>query len=173
MSDVHSSQAAEIFRRAEPGLLRLATLLSGDANRAQDLVQDTFVRAWPHHRRLVRMDSPVAYLRRILIRECRRTRPAFRHRRDFFVGGQEADVADGVVGRDWANSLLWTLPAGQRRVLVLRFYCDMSEAETAAVLDCSAGNVKSQASRGLQSLRTQLVSRTTTDSSDTTRSANE
>jgi RNA polymerase sigma-70 factor (sigma-E family) len=149
-------EAATILRSAEPGLLRLATVLSGSAEEARDLVQETFVRAWRARGRLERVEHPAAYLRTILIREAMKDgrRKQRRVLSMIMDSSAVADPADGVANADWALELLRTLPPGQRTVLVLRYYCDLPEAEVAAILQCSVGNVKSQASRAMQSIRT-------------------
>ena len=69
------------------------------------------------------------------------------------VPGRADRHATRVEDADAVRSLLRRLPPGQRAVLVLRFLCDMSIDDTAVVLRCSAGNVKAQTSRGLESLR--------------------
>jgi RNA polymerase sigma factor (sigma-70 family) len=65
------------------------------------------------------------------------------------AGDQTGEIAD----RDLLLRALAMLPAGQRAVLVLRYFCDLSEAQTAATLGCSIGSVKKQASRALASMR--------------------
>ena len=67
--------------------------------------------------------------------------------------GRGADQGSEGDARPELMSALMSLPAGQRAVLVLRYWLDLSEAETAASLGCSVGNVKSQAARGLAKLR--------------------
>jgi RNA polymerase sigma factor (sigma-70 family) len=66
------------------------------------------------------------------------------------------DSAESVAERDELFAALGTLPPKMRAVLVLRYWEDLSEQDTAAILDCSVGSVKSQASRGLARLRSLL-----------------
>ena len=141
-------------------LLRAAYLLTGDRGLAEDLVQDVYERlyvAWP------RVDDPGAYAHRTLTRQAinrwrsRSRRPAesafgLEHDRP----DQRADAADALHDRAVVLSALRTLTARQRAVVVLRFFADLSEADTAAAMGCSVGTVKSQTSRALARLRTAL-----------------
>lgn len=141
---------------AMPRLLRTAWLLTGDAGRAEDAVQETLVRlfvAWPTSR----IDEPDAYCHRIL-----RNLVVSTWRRDRRLVLVE-DVRDAPVARSGADATgdrldlvraLQDLPAREREVVVLRHYADLSEATVAEMLGVSAGTVKSSASRGLQRLRT-------------------
>lgn len=140
-------------------LLRTATLLcSGDAHQAEDLVQTALLRmylAWPK----IRADSRDAYARRVLVNAHldERRRPSFRHERT------HADLPD-VVAEDALPSgteqtvfrALADLPQRMRAAIVLRHLHDVSVAETASVLGCSEGTVKSQTARGLAQLRAAL-----------------
>jgi RNA polymerase sigma-70 factor (sigma-E family) len=140
-------------------LLRTAWMLSGDWGHAEDLVQSAFVRMLPHWHR-VRDDDPDGYAYRILM-NCylswwRRVRPREPVPRDL----PEVAVTDGgfatVALRDELSQLLATLPRRQRAVVVLRYYHEYSEAETAALLGCAVGTVKSQAAKALAKMRGQL-----------------
>jgi RNA polymerase sigma-70 factor (sigma-E family) len=142
---------------ASPSLLRTAWLLTGDHDTAHDLVQAALVRtyvAWPR----VRPETALAYARRILVNE--RTDRWRRHGAELAVATppetQSAD-AGATEDRDVVVRLLATLPEQQRRVVVLRYYCDLSEQATADALSISVGSVKSAASRGLATLRTQMA----------------
>lgn len=141
-------------------LLRTAYLLTGAQHAAEDLLQTVLLKAM---RRWSRIDEPVAYLRRALANQS-----ASRWRR---VGRRSellsatvpdrpasGDSAENVVARDELLTALGTLPGRMRAVLVLRYWEDLSEQDTAAVLGCSVGSVKSQASRGLARLRSVLRS---------------
>jgi RNA polymerase sigma-70 factor (sigma-E family) len=139
-----------------PSLLRYATALCGNATEAEELVQAAIVRValrWP----LVRdKDNPDAYVRRAIanghVNVWRRLR-----RREL-----STDELPEVAGRDEAGDsdevltvrrVLATLPPRQRAVLVLRYLEDRSERETAELLGCSVGTVKSQTAKGLAKLR--------------------
>lgn len=138
-------------------LVRAAFLLCGDAHRAEDLVQATLAKlyvAWP---RVRRADVVDAYVRRMLVnshldesrRPWRRERPTDRHE------DRPARRPD-VESDDELWSALRALPAGQRRVVVLRHYWGLSVEETATDLGVSAGTVKSQTSVALSALRRAL-----------------
>lgn len=140
-------------------LFRLAFLLSGDRHLAEDLVQGTLERTYQHWKRVASAGNPEAYVRRILVNSVTDWR---RSRR--YVVEQSLDAAadvplpgDGGAERleshDVVVRALRGLPVRMRAVLVLRYFQDLSEAETASVLGCSVGTVKSQASRGLARLR--------------------
>jgi len=141
-----------------PALLRLATLLSaGDEHLAEDLVQTALTRLYVAWRRVEREQGPEAYARRILVNENNSIwRRAWKKRE---VSSDEVPERQAVSDRydEGQSSALWdhvqTLPKKQRAVVVLRYYEELSEAETAEVLGISVGTVKSQASRALATLR--------------------
>lgn len=150
----------EFVRASAAGLLRLAVLLSRDHAEAQDLVQVALVRTaarWSSARH-----NPTAYARRVLV-NLAKNRWRDRARRPVPVqdlAGVEpvADCAEvEVVQRDAVSRLLAQLALGQRKVLVLRFFEDLSVAEVAVILGCSEGNVKSQTNRALARLRQLLA----------------
>jgi len=134
-------------------LLRTAYLLSGDRGHAEDLVQATLFRTarrWHRARR-----QPEAYARRVLVNLAKdRWRTLRRRVSEVTV---EADVVaqddESVLDRQGLLTALRELPAGQRAVLVLRFFDDLSVAETATALECSEGTVKSQTARALDRMR--------------------
>ncbi|NYI45149.1 RNA polymerase sigma-70 factor (sigma-E family) [Nocardioides aromaticivorans] len=138
-------------------LLRTAYLLTRDHALAEDLLQTALTKAWFAWRRID--GDPEAYVRRILVN----TYATWWRRR---WNGERAtdelpEPASGghPTAHDRSDTThdLWTalgrLPRRQRAVVVLRYVEDLSEAETARVLGCSVGNVKSQASRALAKLR--------------------
>ena len=137
-------------------LHRTAYLLCGDWHLANDLVQETFVQTFRHWRRVQRADNQNAYVKRILINEFKRHWQRYGGlpvRAD--VDRPESaipDVSDEVVNRADLLRALLTLPARQRATVVLRYLEGMSERETAAVMRCSEGTVKSQTARALNTL---------------------
>ena len=143
--------------QATPSLLRTAWLLTGNHDIAHDLVQAALVRtyvAWPR----VRPETALAYTRRILVNE--RTDRWRRHGAEFAVAAPpDAATTPGSApeDRDVVVRLLATLPEQQRKVVVLRYYTDLSEQATADALNISVGSVKSAASRGLATLRAELA----------------
>ncbi len=158
MSKTERDASFESFMvEATPSLMRTAWLLTGSAEQAAELVQAALVKtyaAWP----TVRPESALAYCRRILVNH--RTDRWRRTRGEVTVAevpDHPAISGDIVAERDHIVRLLATLPDQQRRVVVLRYYQDLSEAATADLLGISVGTVKSAASRGLAALRTQLA----------------
>jgi RNA polymerase sigma-70 factor (sigma-E family) len=166
--DADVYEAFDRFARARTAaLLRFAHVLTGDADRAADLVQDALERtalAWP---RIINRDDPEGYVRRIIVN--RHVSIWRRTRRERLVAdvGDLANAGDTVrfayTPPDPHDAELWrelaTLPPRQRAVLVLRFYEDLSEAQTAEILGCSLGTVKSTTSRGLARLRERFAER--------------
>ena len=153
---------AELYSRQAPGARRLAYLLTGDQQLAEDIVQDCFVKLAG---RLRRVDDPEAYLRRMVVNASHSHHRRLRVRRDrardeALVVGADTDAApDGADGRaDRARLLdaLAGLPARQRSAVVLRHWLDLSEQQCADELGCSVGTVKSLASRGRAALRLSL-----------------
>lgn len=140
-----------------PAMVRLGYALTGDVGNAEDLAQAAFARAYASWGRVRRAGDPDAYVRRIVINE---HRGRFRkHRVPEELRGDLGDTAGAQQEQqafDDRRALLDALRAlgpRQRAVVVLRYWLDLSEAETAAALNCSVGTVKSQASRALATLR--------------------
>jgi RNA polymerase sigma-70 factor (sigma-E family) len=140
-------------------LRRVAHLLCGDWHHADDLVQVTITRLYVHWHRVRVMGHPEAYARTILVREFLRERRSGWARRV----GLPGDVPDWLgAGNDQDDAIdvqaaLAELPPRQRATLVLRYYCDQSVDQVAEVMGCSAGTVKSQTAKGLNSLRLALL----------------
>jgi RNA polymerase sigma-70 factor (sigma-E family) len=139
---------------------RTAYLLCGDWHTADDLVSTALIKLYRHWTRVSTMDNLDAYTRRILLRAWldERRRPwrrehAYAEPPDRATGTDPSKVADKLA----VLELLAGLPPRRRAVLVLRYFCDQSVEETAALLDCSTGTVKSQTARALESLRTRLA----------------
>lgn len=136
-------------------LLRTAYLLTRDHGLAEDLLQTALTKAWFAWRRID--GDPEPYVRRILVNTYAtwwRRRWNGEHATEELPEPSptrdETDASDA--GHDLWDAL-GRLPRRQRAVVVLRYYEDLSEAETARLLGCSVGNVKSQASRALAKLR--------------------
>ncbi|TWP32448.1 SigE family RNA polymerase sigma factor [Leekyejoonella antrihumi] len=146
---------AEFCAASSPSLLRAAWLLAGDIQTAQDLVQDALVKAfvaWPR----IREAEALAYTRRIMVNEnidrWRRARQEASTTPDH-TSTQASSAMAVVDDRDQIIRMLARLPEQQRKVIVLRYYTDLSEAATAGALGISIGAVKSASSRGLAKLR--------------------
>jgi RNA polymerase sigma-70 factor (sigma-E family) len=141
-----------------PQLRRFAYLICADWYLADDLVQDCLVRlygAWP---RLAGQELD-NYARRVIanLNTDHRRRPARREKpaSNLPESGVPDAIADTTVHELLAQALR-QVPSGQRTVLALRFFEDLSVEQTAMVLGTSEGNVKSQTSRGLTRLRLEL-----------------
>ena len=143
----------EDFVRAHcSSLLRAGWLLTGDWPAAEDLVQGALAVVWSHWQELRDPAAAPAYARTAL------SRAFLRGRRRRWLGEEPTPSAEGADDGESAPSAarrvdleraLATLPSRQRAVLVLRFFADLSEADTARALGCSVGSVKSHASRAL------------------------
>ena len=137
---------ADFVRAHSATLLRTAFLMTGDYQRAEDLLQSTLVRLYQRWSRVEAMDRPVGYARKVLVSQ---TVSWWRRRsshelpsllRDELAPGDSAnEVAEHQ--RVWAAILM--LPPRQRAVTVLRYYEDLSEAEIAETLSMATGTVKS------------------------------
>jgi RNA polymerase sigma-70 factor (sigma-E family) len=138
-------------------LLRTAYLLTSDHHAAEDLVQMTLAKLYMNWDKVLRMETIDAYARRILVNEHNSLwRRPFKRREQ--VHDELPDVAPIIDQYDEGRAAeLWRLvqrlPRRQRAVVVLRYYEELSEAETAEILQIAVGTVKSQASRALATLR--------------------
>jgi RNA polymerase sigma-70 factor (sigma-E family) len=147
---------AFVAERGRP-LLRLAVMLTASREGGEDLLQEALIRLLQHWSRID--GDPERYLRQTLyhlaVDKGRRDRAGRQRLRLLHSAerGRAGDAMAEVDLRDALLRLLAQLPPRQRAVLVLRFFEQLSEAETARMLGCSAGTVKSAASRGLARLR--------------------
>ncbi|MGW7260771.1 SigE family RNA polymerase sigma factor [Streptomyces sp. NPDC054834] len=144
-----------------PRLMRTAFLLTGEQHAAEDLVQSTLEQAFVAWRRVGSADDPEAYVRRVMInahaRRHRRRLKEFLAPRD--VSGlvrEVPDTGDRITQADDRNTLLAALaqlPVRQRQAVVLRYWEDLTETQTAVAMGCSVGTVKSSAAKGIAKLR--------------------
>ncbi|MEY9888931.1 RNA polymerase sigma-70 factor (sigma-E family) [Catenulispora sp. MAP12-49] len=139
-----------------PALVRTAYLLTGDRHSAEDLAQTALEKAAVAWGKVRRADNADAYVRRILVN----THLArFRRKRVVEILDTETpevpstDSAQQIALRDELLKALATLPKRQCAVVVLRYWEDLTEAQTAAILGCSVGTVRSQAFKALAKLR--------------------
>ena len=138
-----------------PALLRTAWLLTGDPDRAQDLLQTTLATCWTRWSR-IRSEDPEGYVRRVLARTYARS---WRRRWNGEIPTESLPETDGWSPTDDADlretvrRALALLPRRQRAVVVLRHFDDLTEAQTAAALGVTVGTVKSQHSRAMATLR--------------------
>jgi RNA polymerase sigma-70 factor (sigma-E family) len=155
MSDRDAAFEAYFAARSD-AMRGTAYLLCGDWHRAEDLVQQTFTKLYLAWRRIKRHEAMDAYTRQTLVRTfiSERRRGWFKHEA---VGEPATEVMAPVSGLPEERLVLLEalakVPPKQRAVLVLRYWEDASIEQTAALLGCSEGTVKSQAARGLQTLR--------------------
>ena len=152
---------AELVGAELPRLQRLARLLVGDPDVADDVVAEAIARTLPKWRAGGVQDPP-GYLRRVMVnvvhRRWRRRRLSLRSDHRALDWLQPAgDSATAAADRHRMLRALATLPARRRAVVVLRFYDDLPEARIAQVLGIGVGTVKSTLSRALEQLRTALV----------------
>jgi RNA polymerase sigma-70 factor (sigma-E family) len=149
----------ELFERHASEIARLAYLLTGDRQTAEDLAQDAFLRMAGRFVYLRQPDALHAYLRTTVVNLARS-----HHRRRAVVGrflrGQrreEASEPEFDPGeREALRPALLELPTRQRTAVVLRFYEDLDEAAVAAAMGCAVGTVKSLVSRGVARLRERI-----------------
>ena len=154
---------AEFVAARSASLYRTAYLMVGEHALAQDLLQEALTKtyvAWP---RLRAVENAEAYTRRAITNTAISwSRKKSWHERPTDTGPDRPDHpgtpghADELGTREWLWQELQQLPPRQRAALVLRFYEDLSEADTAAAMGCAVGTVKSQVSQGLRRLRAQV-----------------
>lgn len=138
-------------------LRRTAYLLCGDWDRAEDLVQDALARLFVHWRRASRADDLDAYVRRTLVNAyLTDQRRPWRRALVTDVVPEQVVPAPEPSARDALRRALDDLGPSQRAAVVLRYWEDLSVEQTAAAMNCSTGNVKSQSARGLARLREAL-----------------
>ena len=149
----------EFVAARSAALLRVAYLLAGDWATAEDLLQTALTKTYLAWKRLGEIEAVEPYARRVLIN----TATSWWRRRwhgerptEILPERPAPDEIETQVERDRLWRHLQSLPVRQRAVLVLRFYEDLSEAQTAALLNISPGTVKSQTFRALNTLRRRL-----------------
>ncbi len=148
----------ELYARHIGAGVRLAFLLCGDRTHAEDLAQEAFVRCVGRFRHLRQPDAFSSYFRRAIVNlhtsglRRRRLERAWLAREGSASATRVASQPDVGAQQDLWRAL-GRLPARQRAALVLRYYEDLSERDTAEVLGCSVAAVKSLAARGGETLR--------------------
>jgi RNA polymerase sigma-70 factor (sigma-E family) len=158
VTGTEGGRLAELYEVHAPDAARLAYLLTGDRALAEDLVHEAFVRMFGRFRDLRNPDAFGAYLRTTVVNLAR---SHFRRRRvertylERQGRGPEPPPPD-VDGREELWQALRRLRPRQRAAIVLRYYEDLTEAETAEILGCAVGTVKSLVSRGIDHLRGEL-----------------
>jgi RNA polymerase sigma-70 factor (sigma-E family) len=151
---------AEFAGARSAALYRFCYLLVGDRGLAEDLLQESLVKTYVKWRKLRAPAAAEAYTRRVITTTAiswwrRKAWHAERPRDDvpeLDIGG----YADDVDQRTWLWGELQRLPARQRAAVVLRYYEDLTETQTAEAMGCTVGTVKSQVHAALRKLRDQL-----------------
>ena len=162
----------EFVEGRSASLLRTAYLVVGDYQLAQDLAQESLIKTYMAWRRLRDVGNAEAYARRVVVTTSiswRRKRSFTERPAEVLPSVMEADLADLVAAEADLWRQLRALPARQRAAVVLRYYEDLSLADTAELMGCSVGSVKRHASDGLAKLRDRMGARFTMPS--TTESA--
>ncbi|AIR98120.1 SigE family RNA polymerase sigma factor [Streptomyces glaucescens] len=144
-----------------PRLMRTAFLLTGEQHAAEDLVQSTLERVYVAWRKVGSADEPEAYVRRVMIntharKHRRRLREFLAPKDDSGLAHDQPDTGDRIAQADDRNALLKALaglPVRQREAVVLRYWEDLTETQTAEAMGCSVGAVKSNAAKGIAKLR--------------------
>ena len=149
---------ADFVRQRSTPMLRTAWLLTGgDWALAEDLAQAAFSQVWRHWTRVAAMEAPEAYAQKVMLN----TFLSWRRRRWMAeISTERFVVSPATTGgfatvdmREVLRHALGQLTAKQRAVIALRYFEDRSETETAAIMGCTVGTVKSQASRAIAKLR--------------------
>lgn len=147
----------DLYRDHGQAAMRVAYLLTGDRARAEDLVQDAFVRILARVRQVREPHLLRAYLNRTLVNLAKNSYRSEGRLRAFLASGRGAQPASSslpdVEGRDELHAHLLRLPYRQRAALVLRYCEDRSEAEVAEALGTSSKAVRSLVGRGLETIR--------------------
>jgi RNA polymerase sigma-70 factor (sigma-E family) len=149
----------DLYVRHAPEGIRLAFLMTGDRALAEDLVQEAFARLVGRLRHLRDPGAFGAYLRRTIVNLAT---SHFRHRRveraylDRVAEGSTTESIRNEELDETMHDALLRLPQRQRAAIVLRFYEDLSDVQTAEVMRCSSGTVRSLVSRAMKTLRSQL-----------------
>jgi RNA polymerase sigma-70 factor (sigma-E family) len=150
------SEFDEFVRSRTPALTRFAFLLCGHEATAQDIVQSALARTLLRWRR-IDPGRVEAYVKAAIVNEQRSLWRRRWRREEVSTGALPERAGEDPTGRsddrDALRRALLELPTGQRTAVVLRYFDDLTEAETAAVMNCSVGTVKSQTSKGLARLR--------------------
>ncbi|MFB8774093.1 SigE family RNA polymerase sigma factor [Streptomyces broussonetiae] len=157
VDDAASVEFHAFFERHHAELARLAFLLTGEPDAADDLAADALLALWHRWDRVRAADHPAAYARGVVANLARtRIRSAVRERRRialFWSQREERTENPDVAGVVDVRTALRRLPFRKRACVVLRHAFDLSEKDTALALGVSVGTVKSQTSKGMAELQ--------------------
>ena len=170
MTDRRDEEFTSFVVERGAALLRTACLMTGDRQHGEDLVQTTLAKAYGSWSKVRTADEPLAYVRRIMVnshlswrRRLLNTEQVIESMSDRGVG----DHQDRHAETDAMRQVLRELSPRVRTAVVLRYFEDLSEAETARVMGCSASTVNNHVSKGLAALRALLTPDTTPTSGRT------
>lgn len=154
-----AGKLGDLYERHAPEAARLAYLVTGDRALAEDITQDAFVKMFGRFRDLRRPEAFHWYLRKTVVNLARSHFRRAKIEREY-VEREGRRPAAGTPADPEERDAMWAALAGltgrQRAAIVLRYYEDLTEAETAEVLGCRPGTVKSLVSRGLARLREEM-----------------
>jgi len=152
-----ADEFSDFVRARSTALHRAAYLMVGDVGLAQDLVQEALVKTYAAWGRLRDPGNAEAYCRKAITTTAISwfRRKSWRHERPATTmpDAPQDGHGDAVAESQWLWDALQRLPMRQRAAIVLRYYEDLTEAQTAATMGCAVGTVKSQVSAGIGKLR--------------------
>lgn len=148
-------ELAEVFRREYPRLVRALGAAAG-RDAAADAVQDAFVQAARHWRRIHNYDDPAAWIRRVAVNRLADRRRSARREADALPRIVVVNVNEPAPATTDVVGLVASLPRGQRLAVCLYYLADLSVAEVAEALGVTAGTVKSQLHDARVALRAQM-----------------
>lgn len=147
----------ELYALHAPSALRLAFLMTGDGDVAEDIVQEAFVRLYARFENRKAPEAIDGYLRRTIVNLSHDRHRKLKTLRAFVARGPQhgTEPAVDISGRLDMRARLQRVPHRQRAALVLRYYVDMTEAQAADVIGCSVPALKQLVQRGLRTMREQ------------------
>lgn len=158
--EVADDRLTELYLKHYTSLLRLASLLIDSPAAREDVVQEAYVRVFVARGRLRDQDKALAFLRQTVVNlsrsSLRRRLVARKHAPKFEVDQAQPDFAADSASRDAVRQALARLPRRQREAVVLRYFGDLTEAQTALAMGCGVGSVKAYCSRALKAMSESL-----------------
>jgi RNA polymerase sigma-70 factor (sigma-E family) len=150
-----------LYERRHADMVRFAAFLTGDANAAEDIAQEAFVKVFDAWERIADLDRADAYLKSTVVnlvrgRHRRRQVAEKRDQVHLSVVRSAEDAAIESFGRDRTMKAVAALPLRQRACVVMRHWMRMSESEIAETLELSVGSVRTHIKRGIESLKISL-----------------